>query len=70
MGLYRHFSGGLTGIAAASFQLKQGPHHYDPELWKRGEHIVDPVAPFEELITAYPKIWSDPGSNIKLGARF
>ena len=35
-----------------------------------GEEIVSPVVPFEELVTEYPKIASDPGSNIKLGAIF
>ena len=35
-----------------------------------GEDIVTPVVPFEDLVTEYPKIASDPGSNIKLGATF
>jgi len=35
-----------------------------------GESIVEPVVAFEELITAYPKIATDPGSNIKLGVKF
>jgi len=35
-----------------------------------GEPIVDPVVPFEDLVTEYPKIMSDPGSNIKLGCSF
>lgn len=35
-----------------------------------GDNIVSPVVPFEELVTEYPKIPSDPGSNTKLGAMF
>ena len=35
-----------------------------------GDHIVAPVVPFDDLVTEYPKIISDPGSNIKLGASF
>ena len=35
-----------------------------------GEPIVTPVVKFENLVTAYPKIASDPGANIKLGAYF
>ena len=35
-----------------------------------GDEIVTPVVPFEDLVTEYPKIASDPGSNIKLGATF
>ncbi|MCK4284236.1 MAG: zinc-binding dehydrogenase, partial [Candidatus Brocadiae bacterium] len=35
-----------------------------------GEGIVTPVVPFEDLPTEYPKIASDPGSSIKLGAEF
>ena len=35
-----------------------------------GEHIVDPVVSFEDLVAEYPKIMSDPGSNVKLGASF
>ena len=35
-----------------------------------GEAIVSPIVPFEELVIEYPKIASDPGSNIKLGATF
>lgn len=35
-----------------------------------GEHVVSPVVPFEQLVTEYPKIANDPGSNIKLGAEF
>ena len=35
-----------------------------------GDDIVSPVVPFEDLVTEYPKIASDPGSNVKLGARF
>ena len=35
-----------------------------------GDHIVSPVVPFEDLVVEYPKISGDPGSNIKLGARF
>ena len=35
-----------------------------------GDRIVTPVVPFEELVTEYPRIASDPGSNIKLGATF
>ncbi len=35
-----------------------------------GEHVVDPVVTFDELVTEYPKIAADPGANIKLGARF
>jgi threonine dehydrogenase-like Zn-dependent dehydrogenase len=35
-----------------------------------GEPVVTPVVDFEELVTEYPKIVSDPGSNIKLGCRF
>ena len=35
-----------------------------------GGYIVSPVVPFEELVTEYPKIASDPGANIKLGTAF
>lgn len=35
-----------------------------------GEYIVEPVVAFEDLVTEYPKIATDPGSSIKLGARF
>lgn len=35
-----------------------------------GEPIVTPVVGFEDLVMAYPKIASDPGENIKLGAYF
>ena len=35
-----------------------------------GDNVVSPVVPFQQLVTEYPKIASDPGSNIKLGATF
>ena len=35
-----------------------------------GEPIVSPIVPFEEIVNEYPKIMSDPGSNIKLGCNF
>ena len=35
-----------------------------------GEHIVTPVVAFEDLVTEYPKITSNPEQNIKLGAYF
>ena len=35
-----------------------------------GKPIVTPIVPFEEMVTEYPKIVTDPGSNIKLGCRF
>ncbi len=35
-----------------------------------GEEIVDPVVPFEELPTEYPKIATSPGTNVKLGVEF
>jgi threonine dehydrogenase-like Zn-dependent dehydrogenase len=35
-----------------------------------GEPIVTPVVAFEEIVSEYPKIMSDPGSNVKLGCRF
>ncbi len=35
-----------------------------------GEEVVAPVVDFEDVVTEYPKIATDPGSNIKLGARF
>jgi threonine dehydrogenase-like Zn-dependent dehydrogenase len=35
-----------------------------------GEPVVEPVVPFESLPTEYPKIATDPGSNIKLGVKF
>jgi threonine dehydrogenase-like Zn-dependent dehydrogenase len=35
-----------------------------------GEPIVTPVVEFEDLVTEYPKIASNPGGNIKLGANF
>ncbi len=35
-----------------------------------GDPIVTPVVAFEEIVTEYPKIMSDPGSNVKLGCRF
>jgi len=35
-----------------------------------GEPVVTPVVAFEELVQEYPRIASDPGSNIKLGASF
>jgi threonine dehydrogenase-like Zn-dependent dehydrogenase len=34
-----------------------------------GEPIVQPVVPFEDLLTAYPAIASEPDRYIKLGAR-
>ena len=35
-----------------------------------GEPVVTPVVNFEDLVTAYPKIASNPETNIKLGATF
>ena len=35
-----------------------------------GEPIVTPVVAFEDLVTEYPKITSNPEQNIKLGAYF
>jgi threonine dehydrogenase-like Zn-dependent dehydrogenase len=35
-----------------------------------GDPIVTPVVDFEEIVSEYPKITSDPGSNVKLGCRF
>ncbi len=35
-----------------------------------GEPIVTPIVPFEEIVTEYPKIMSDPASNVKLGCVF
>lgn len=35
-----------------------------------GEPIVTPVVTFEEIVDEYPKIMSDPGSNVKLGCYF
>ncbi len=35
-----------------------------------GEPIVDPIVAFEDLVTEYPKIATDPGSSIKLAATF
>ena len=35
-----------------------------------GEPIVTPVVAFEDLVVEYPKIMSDPGSNVKLGCYF
>lgn len=35
-----------------------------------GEPVVTPVVAFEDLVTEYPRIMSDPGANIKLGAEF
>jgi hypothetical protein len=32
-----------------------------------GEHIVNPVVPFERLLEEYPKIADAPETNIKLG---
>ena len=34
-----------------------------------GEPIVQPVVAFDDLLTEYPRIATDPGSNVKLGAR-
>jgi len=34
-----------------------------------GQPIVSPIFPVEEIVTEYPKIVSDPGSNIKLGCK-
>jgi threonine dehydrogenase-like Zn-dependent dehydrogenase len=34
-----------------------------------GERIVTPIVHFDELLTEYPKIATDPGSNIKLGVK-
>ncbi len=34
-----------------------------------GEHVVTPVVPFGSLLTEYPKIATEPGSNIKLGVK-
>lgn len=36
----------------------------------RGEAIVQPIVPFSELMAEYPKIETNPDSNIKLGTRF
>lgn len=33
------------------------------------EEIVTPIVPFDDLLTEYPKLATDPGSNIKLGAQ-
>jgi len=35
-----------------------------------GPTIVDPVVPFDKLLEEYPKIETDPNSNIKLGVKF
>ena len=35
-----------------------------------GEEIVTPVVPFEDLVTEYPRIATDPDLSIKLGAEF
>jgi threonine dehydrogenase-like Zn-dependent dehydrogenase len=35
-----------------------------------GDAIVQPVVKFEELLTAYPKIASDPASTLKLGVEY
>jgi len=35
-----------------------------------GEAIIDPVVPFGDLVTEYPKIATNPESNIKLGVSF
>ena len=35
-----------------------------------GEHVVQPVVPFDDLVTELPRIASDPGASIKLGAQF
>ncbi len=35
-----------------------------------GEQIVQPVVPFSELNAEYPKIETDPATNVKLGAKF
>lgn len=35
-----------------------------------GDPIVTPVVTFEEIVNEYPKIMSDPGSNVKLGCSF
>jgi len=35
-----------------------------------GADIVEPVVKFEQLVTAYPRIISDPGSSVKLGVEF
>ena len=35
-----------------------------------GEGVIDPVVPYEQLIDEYPKIASDPASNIKMGTAY
>ena len=35
-----------------------------------GKKVIDPVVKFEDLVTEYPKIATDPGSNVKLGAEY
>ena len=34
------------------------------------EAVVQPVVPFDDLAEVYPKIATDPGANVKLGATF
>ncbi len=34
------------------------------------EPVVQPVVAFEDLLTEYPKIATEPGSNVKLGVRY
>ena len=35
-----------------------------------GRPIVDPIVPFDALLEEYPKIETDPASNIKLGVTY
>lgn len=66
---------------ACSAPLRDHPRWTEQRLfetcWKllcdgtlTGEPIVTPIVAFEDLVTEYPKIMSDPGSNVKLGCVF
>ncbi len=36
----------------------------------KGEHVIDPIVPFENLLDEYPKIASNPQDNIKLAVTY
>ena len=50
--------------------LDPGGHPFRIERSQVPEEVVDPIVAFEDLVTEYPKIATDPGSSIKLAATF
>ena len=82
LGAEAHFNTpNLIFSRACSAPLRDHPRWTEARIfehcWKllsdgtlTGEPIVSPIVPFDQIVNEYPKIMSDPASNVKLGCTF